>query len=76
MRERFKKMPQALQKQVVFQFGGGVLCWIVGIIILSSFRDIYLILPALLFAGYLTSSSTEFFREWRVREVSYRTEDF
>ena len=57
MRERFKKMPQALQKQVVFQFGGGVLCWIVGIIILSSFRDIYLILPSLLLAGYLTGSS-------------------
>lgn len=57
MRERFGKMPQALQKQVLFRFGGSVLFWALFIIILSSFRDIYMILPCLLFAGYLTGSS-------------------
>lgn len=57
MRERFEKMPQALQKQVLFRFGGSVLLWVLFIIILSSFRDIYLILPCLLLAGYLTGSS-------------------
>lgn len=57
MRERFGKMPQALQKQVLFRSGGSVLFWLLFIIILSSFRDIYLILPCLLLAGYLTGSS-------------------
>lgn len=57
MRERFGKLPQALQKQVLFRSGASVLFWLLFIIILSSFRDIYLILPCLLLAGYLTGSS-------------------
>lgn len=57
MRERFGKLPQALQKQVLFRSGASVLFWLLFIIILISFRDIYLILPCLLLAGYLTCSS-------------------
>lgn len=57
MRERFGKLPQALQKQVLFRSGVSFLFWLLFIIILISFRDIYLLLPCLLLAGYLTGSS-------------------
>lgn len=57
MRERFGKLPQALQKQVLFRSVGSALFWSLFIIILISFRDIYLLLPCLLLAGYLTGSS-------------------
>ncbi len=57
MRERFGKMPQALQKQVLFRSGVSFLFWLLFIIILISFQDIYLLLPCLLLAGYLTGSS-------------------
>lgn len=57
MRERFGKLPQALQKQVLFRSGVSVLFWSLFIIILIGFRDIYLILPCLLLACYLTGSS-------------------
>ncbi len=57
MRERFGKMPQALQKQVLFRSGVSFLFWLLFIIILISFQDIYLILPCLLLACYLTGSS-------------------
>lgn len=54
-------MPQALQKQVLFRSGTSVLFWLLFIIILSSFQDIYLIVPCLLLAGYLTGSSVWLF---------------
>lgn len=57
MRERFGKLPQALQKQVLFRSGASALFWLLFIIILISFRDIYLLLPCLLLAGYLIGSS-------------------
>lgn len=57
MRKRFGRIPQALQKQVLFRSGGSVLFWVLFIIILSSFRDIYLLLPCLLLACYLTGGS-------------------
>lgn len=57
MRERFGKLPQALQKQVLFRSGVSVLFWSLFIIILINFRDIYLLLPCLLLAGYLTGNS-------------------
>lgn len=50
-------MPQALQRQVLFRSGGSVLSWIVFLIIGASFRDVYLMLPCLLLAGYLTGNS-------------------
>lgn len=50
-------MPQALQRQVLFRSGGSVLSWLVFLIIGASFRDVYLMLPCLLLAGYLTGSS-------------------
>lgn len=57
MRERFRKMPQVLQKQILFRSGVSFLFWLLFIIILISFQDIYLMLPCLLLAGYLTGSS-------------------
>ncbi len=57
MRKKFGQMPQALQKQVLLRSGGSVLFWLLFIVIMASFRDIYLMLPCLLLAGYLTGSS-------------------
>lgn len=57
LRERFEKMPRALQKQVLSRSGGSVLFWFLFLIILGGFRDIYLILPCLLSACYLTGSA-------------------
>lgn len=42
MKERFKRLPEALQKQVIYRLGAGVIF----------FRDIYLLLPALCFAVF------------------------
>lgn len=53
MKEKFKKIPEALQKQVVLQFAVGVLFLILFAVILFCFRDYYLYLPCLIFACYL-----------------------
>lgn len=53
MREQFKQLPGALQKQVVIRFGIGVLFLLLFLIIGFCFRDLYLALPCLLFAGFL-----------------------
>lgn len=57
MRKKFGQMPQVLQKQVLFRSGSSVLFWLLFIVIMTSFRDIYLMLPCLLLAGYLMGSS-------------------
>ena len=56
MRERFKQLPEALQKQVLTRFGIGVLFLLLFLIIVFCFRDLYLSLPCLLFAGFLIAS--------------------
>lgn len=61
MKEKWIKMPKALQRQVLFRSGASVLFWLLFIIILSCFRDIYLVLPCLLLACYLTGSSVWLF---------------
>ena len=50
MKERFKRLPEALQKQVIYRLGAGVIFLLCTILILIFFRDIYLLLPALCFA--------------------------
>ena len=52
MKERFKRLPEALQKQVIYRLGAGVIFLLCTILILIFFRDIYLLLPALCFAVF------------------------
>ena len=63
VRKRFGQMPQVLQRQVLFRSGGSILFWILFLIIWGSFRDIYLMLPCLLLAVYLTGSSLWLFHQ-------------
>lgn len=57
MRKKFEKLPQALQKQILFRSGGSVLLWLIALAVLVNFRDVYLFLPCLLCAGCLTIES-------------------
>ena len=52
MKERFKRLPEALQKQVLYRLGAGMLFLLSAILILIFFGDIYLLLPALCFAVF------------------------
>ena len=52
MKERFKRLPEVLQKQVIYRLGAGVIFLLCTILILIFFRDIYLLLPALCFAVF------------------------
>ncbi|MCI9491251.1 MAG: hypothetical protein HFG97_14900 [Dorea sp.] len=49
MKERFKQLPEALQRQVMIRAVGGIVFLILFIVIQLSFGDIYLSLPCLLF---------------------------
>lgn len=53
MKERFKQIPAVLQKQILLRFTVGVLFLILFAVILFYFRDYYLYLPCLVFAGFL-----------------------
>ncbi len=53
MKERFKQIPSVLQKQILLRFAAGVLFLILFAVILFNFRDHYLYLPCLVFAGFL-----------------------
>lgn len=50
MKERFKRLPEALQKQVIYRIGAGLAFLLCTILILIFFRDIYLLLPCLCFS--------------------------
>lgn len=53
MREQFKQLPVSLQKQVLIRIGIGILFFLLFLVISLCFRDLYLSLPCLLFAGFL-----------------------
>lgn len=53
MREYLKKLPEAIQKQVLIRLVIGTLFLILFVIIWICFRDLYLFLPCLLFAAFL-----------------------
>lgn len=53
MKEKFKQIPEVLQRQIMFRFAAGVLFLILFAVILFCFRDYYLYLPCLFFAGFM-----------------------
>lgn len=53
MKERFKQIPEVLQKQIILRFATGVLFLILFAVVFFCFRDYYLYLPCLFFAGFL-----------------------
>ena len=53
MKEKFKQLPQALQKQIIYRFLIGGVFVALFFIILICFRDFYLYIPALFFALFL-----------------------
>lgn len=54
MREQFKKLPGALQRQILLRLGGGILFFLLLAVFLLCVPDIYLILPCVLFGACLT----------------------
>lgn len=48
-----KKLPEVLQRQVIFRLGGGILFLFLLVVIWISMGDLYLVLPCLLCGGYL-----------------------
>lgn len=63
MREKFKQLPEALQKQVLYRIVAGLVFLLCTIIILMFYRDIYLLLPCLCFAVFFTLNGLWVFRE-------------
>ena len=53
MKEKLKKIPEALQRQILSQFVAGIVFLFLFAVIWFCFRDFYLYLPCLIFAGYL-----------------------
>ena len=49
MKERFKQLPETLQRQVMIRAVGGIVFLILLIVMQLSFKDIYLSLPCVLF---------------------------
>lgn len=52
MKERFKQLPEVLQKQVIYRLGAGIIFLLCTILILFFSRDIYLLLPSLGFSSF------------------------
>lgn len=57
MKEKWTKMPQALQRQVLFRFAGGGLFLLLLLLIMKSYRDLYLLLPSILCMFWLLGSA-------------------
>lgn len=56
MEEKWIKMPKALQKQVLFRSGGGVLFLIILLFLMTGSRDLYLLLPCIICMFWLVGS--------------------
>lgn len=53
MKERFKQLPEILQKQIIIRFAVAALFTLLFFVILFGFGDVYLYIPCLFFAGFL-----------------------
>lgn len=51
MRDKFKQLPEVLQRQVLIRFIGGIVFLFLFIVIQICFADIYFSLPCLIFGG-------------------------
>lgn len=58
MKERFKQLPEALQKQIIIRFAAATFFSLLFVIILIVHGDAYLYIPCLLFAGLLIANTT------------------
>ncbi len=56
MKEKWIKMPKALQRQVLFRFGGGGLFLMILLFLMTGSRDLYLLLPCVLCMIWLAGS--------------------
>lgn len=61
MKERLKQLPEALQRQVLVRLGMGTAFLILFFAICLCFKDLYLSLPCLLFAGFFIVSGVWLF---------------
>ena len=52
MKEKFMALPEALQKQLIIRFGAGSVFLILTILILVLYKDVYLLIPCLVFAAF------------------------
>lgn len=53
MREKFKQIPSALQRQILFRLIAGFTSLLLFFVILMSFSDVYFSLPCLILAAFL-----------------------
>lgn len=56
MKEKWIKMPKALQRQVLFRSGGGGLFLMILLFLMTGNRDLYLLLPCVLCMFWLAGS--------------------
>ncbi len=56
MKEKWIKMPKALQRQVLFRSGGGGLFLMILLFLMTGNRDLYLLLPCILCMFWLAGS--------------------
>ena len=56
MKEKWIKMPKALQRQVLFRSGGGGLFLMILLFLITGSRDLYLLLPCVLCMFWLAGS--------------------
>lgn len=63
MKKKLQELPEALQKQVIYRGGSGILFLLCTIIILIFYQDIYFMLPCLGFSALLLANTFWLFRE-------------
>lgn len=56
VKEKWIKMPKALQRQVLFRYGGGGLFLMILLFLMTGSRDLYLLLPCILCMFWLAGS--------------------
>lgn len=61
MKDKMKALPMPLQKQVVFQFGAGIVFMLLMVLIWILFSDVYFALPCLLLSWFLLVNSIRLF---------------
>ncbi len=61
MRDKFKKLPEALQKQVIMRLGAAALSLLLTVVVIALYRDLYLSLAFVLFSLFFGISGTVLF---------------
>lgn len=61
MKERFKQLPEAIQKQIIIRFAVAIFFVLLFVVIVCSGGDVYLYLPCLLFTGFFIVNAISLF---------------